>query len=297
MKNLNTTTLDEITTNYEAEVEEFEITTPCPCCGENVTEGDIVEGFCPFCGGELHLEEAEIEAVGFEQEYDDSLPLIEKVRAYMNGNEDYFNDIFREGLRVAKKMIMKGQSNNVEALDEIAQDTMIKFFGSLEDFHNVDTFYGYLKQIAVRTKIDYFRSPRYTKSVQFAEISTDEMVGKDDNMKFEVEDGNIATRPEEGMKARNNEKEKEEIKKEIIDDMNSFIMENLNDKERTVFDLRLKGLKYKEIAEELNLPMSTVIGRVSMAKKKIEDYMESIYLDKDIKDLYDLSEQSELSSI
>ncbi len=53
-------------------------------------------------------------------------------------------------------------------------------------------------------------------------------------------------------------------------------VEALEDEYRVPFEMHHKGFKYKEIAEELNLPIGTVKSRIFLARKKLmvmlEDY-------------------------
>ena len=57
----------------------------------------------------------------------------------------------------------------------------------------------------------------------------------------------------------------EEIKKEV---------DRLEDDVRIPFDMHNSGFKYKEIADELNMPIGTVKSRIFLARKKLTSALE-----------------------
>ncbi len=50
-------------------------------------------------------------------------------------------------------------------------------------------------------------------------------------------------------------------------------IEMLEDEYRIPFEMHFQGYKYKEIAEELNLPIGTVKSRIFLARRKLSNFM------------------------
>jgi RNA polymerase sigma-70 factor (ECF subfamily) len=48
-------------------------------------------------------------------------------------------------------------------------------------------------------------------------------------------------------------------------------VESLNDECKIPFQMHFDGYKYKEIADELNMPIGTVKSRIFLARKKLTD--------------------------
>jgi len=139
-------------------------------------------------------------------------------------------------------------SDSKEMAEELFQETLIKVWKGFKKYDEQKKFTSWLFTIAHNVAMDSLRS-RKNKRV-FTSID-------------EFEYQSISNRPDEEI-----------IKKETIDMINDSV-NNLSEKQKTVFLLRQHGeLTFKEIANTMNEPLNTVISHMHYAVKKIKKQIE-----------------------
>lgn len=261
-KNLLNTTVtltydfdDESNENFDAVENKEHIYKICPECGRPHTSSRGKD--CLYCG-----------AVFIEEEVEESKTLIDKVRAYCNGDMEYFNDIYKEGLKVAKRIANAKVQNMMEA-EDVAETAMLNFFRADASKMNPEKFYGYLKTTVIHCCCDYFNSKFFpTSATRRENVFLDEPIeGDDNNMVFEIED----TRS--GMDIGNTFK----------DEHMQMAVDRLKEEERTVLIMHyVEGKKLREIAEEQGVDMSTIQGRYQQGKLHLKQEMTAIKNEEDI---------------
>lgn len=260
-KNLLNTTVtltndfdEESNENFDAVSNEVYIYKICPECGKPHTSSK--EKNCLYCGAL------------FEEEIEESNTLIEKVRAYCNGDTTYVNDIYEEGYKAAKKMASMKTADYMEA-EDWAQTAMMNFFKTDVSNMNPEKFYGYLKTTVYHCCCDYYTSKFFQTSVTRREnIFLDAPVEGDENdMKFEMEDTRKIMVFGYNMK----------------DERMQLAVDRLKEEERSVLMMHyVEGKKLREIAKEQGLDMSTIQGRYQQGKLHLKQEMTAIRNEEDI---------------
>lgn len=127
--------------------------------------------------------------------------------------------------------------------EEMLQETLIKVWKGLKKYNHQQKFSAWLFTIAHNVALDSIRRKKINKN--FVEF--------DENSEID-----------------NNNPHEELVTKERRDIINNSI-ENLSEKQKSVFLLRQHGeLTFKEIAEATNQPLNTVISHMHYAVKKIK---------------------------
>lgn len=128
--------------------------------------------------------------------------------------------------------------------DEMFQETMIKAWKGIRKYNEQKKFASWLFTIAHNVAMDFLRiRNKNTILVPIDEIN-------DKLSKQSIDD--------------------QMVQKEEIEKINQ-IVQNLSNKQRVVFLLRLNGeLSYKEIAEITNEPINTVLSHMRYSIKKIK---------------------------
>jgi len=127
--------------------------------------------------------------------------------------------------------------------EEMFQETLIKVWKGLKKYNHQQKFSSWLFTIAHNVAMDSIRKKKISNN--FIEFN--------ENSEF-----------------NNNNPHEELITKERMEIINNSI-ENLSEKQKSVFLLRQHGdLTFKEIAEATNQPLNTVISHMHYAVKKIK---------------------------
>jgi RNA polymerase sigma-70 factor, ECF subfamily len=158
--------------------------------------------------------------------------------------EKYQNRIFS---------MVYGMTRNREDARDIAQDTFVKAYRSLDSFRLESSFYTWLYRIAMNLTIDHARKVKRQATGEFDE----EIAQRDDT-------GSIAEPHHIDSPTR--ALERKQLHKEIMD-----ALDKLPEDQKQVILLReLEGLSYKEIADILEIPEGTVMSRLFYARKKMQ---------------------------
>jgi RNA polymerase sigma-70 factor (ECF subfamily) len=142
--------------------------------------------------------------------------------------------------------------NEVEAVQDLAQETFIKAWLALEKYNHRQKFKNWLLKIAYNTTVDFWRRQRFTVELDAVKVA----------------DSRIDL---ENQVSRN---QQAEMVKQAI--------QSLPEQSRTALILReYYQYSYKEIAQTLDIPLGTVMSRLNYArsilKKRLQPLMERAY--------------------
>ena len=143
---------------------------------------------------------------------------------------------------------------DIHIAEDIAQESFIKAFKSLNSFREESAFYTWLYRIAANTSKNYLTSKRRKKEYSESEVFSSEDANVDI---FDIPGGDS---PEEILAANN--------LREVIFESLSNLPEDI----RTAISLReFEGLSYEEISEVLDCPIGTVRSRIFRGREIIQD--------------------------
>ena len=143
---------------------------------------------------------------------------------------------------------------DIHIAEDIAQESFIKAFKSLNSFREESAFYTWLYRIAANTSKNYLTSKRRKKEYSESEVFSSEDANVDI---FDIPGGDS---PEEILAANN--------LREVIFESLSNLPEDI----RTAISLReFEGLSYEEISEVLDCPIGTVRSRIFRGREIIQE--------------------------
>ena len=143
---------------------------------------------------------------------------------------------------------------DIHIAEDIAQESFIKAFKSLNSFREESAFYTWLYRIAANTSKNYLTSKRRKKEYSESEVFSSEDANVDI---FDIPGGDS---PEEILAANN--------LREVIFESLSNLPEDI----RTAISLReFVGLSYEEISEVLDCPIGTVRSRIFRGREIIQE--------------------------
>ncbi len=143
---------------------------------------------------------------------------------------------------------------DIHIAEDIAQESFIKAFKSLNSFREESAFYTWLYRIAANTSKNYLTSKKRKKEYSESEVFSSEDANVDI---FDIPGGDS---PEEILAANN--------LREVIFESLSNLPEDI----RTAISLReFEGLSYEEISEVLDCPIGTVRSRIFRGREIIQD--------------------------
>ena len=143
---------------------------------------------------------------------------------------------------------------DIHIAEDIAQESFIKAYKSLNSFREESAFYTWLYRIAANTSKNYLTSKRRKKEYSESEVFSSEDANVDI---FDIPGGDS---PEEILAANN--------LREVIFESLSNLPEDI----RTAISLReFEGLSYEEISEVLDCPIGTVRSRIFRGREIIQE--------------------------
>ena len=135
--------------------------------------------------------------------------------------------------------------------EDIAQETFIKSYKSIDSFREESSFYTWVYRIAVNTAKNYLVSAKRRNEVVISNLSEDDS--------FYPEKSDVDS-PQDLLKAS-------ELRDLIFETLSS-----LGEETRTALSLReFDGLSYEQIAEIVKCPVGTVRSRIFRGREMIED--------------------------
>ncbi|MBN1108233.1 MAG: RNA polymerase sigma factor [Bacteroidales bacterium] len=171
----------------------------------------------------------------------------ELVKASVNGDRLAFSEIVERYRRMVARTV-KGMLGDSVFSEDIGQEVFIKLYHSLSDFRGEARLSTYIQKIAINLTLNEIkRRKRF-----FSMFSQD---GENELYEHEIPD------PE-------NEQKRDAT--ELV----SKALAGLEPKFRIIVTMRmLQGYSTKETAEILNLPLGTVLSRLSRAQEQLKEIL------------------------
>ena len=152
--------------------------------------------------------------------------------------QQYQHDVFR---------VIRVYTKNDDDAEDLTQETWIKVYQSIGNLKKPVRFESWLFRIAVNTAKNWLKSHAYKNSQASNEIEPQQLWGS------------AATQYQQ-----------QQLIEEIRDAIDSLSTKN----RQVVLDFYLLGYSATEISQRLNLPQSTVIGRLQEARKQLRKEFE-----------------------
>ncbi len=173
---------------------------------------------------------------------------LELIELSRKGDDQAFGVIIsRYEHQIARTVI--GMLGDTEEAEDVGQETFIRFFRSLDKFRGDSALGTYLTRIAINLSLNELNKKKKTLSLFYKR-------GEDKLTMFDV--------PEPGDEFDRSDK------KEIVDKA----LQQLDHGFRSVIVLRLlEGYSTKDTADILNLPLGTVLSRLSRAQEKLKEIL------------------------
>jgi RNA polymerase sigma-70 factor (ECF subfamily) len=183
----------------------------------------------------------------------------ELVAAARSGDEAAFEALMRGSLRKVLGVALKILRNEAEAWDA-AQDAFVKAWRKIGEFRGEAAFSTWVCGIATRSALDRIRAGKNEGAAStLSGTSGDEDAASDDLAKLAADSNGPEANAESAALGR-------EIARAL---------EELPEAERAVFLLHEEnGMKYREIADALEIPIGTVMSRLHSARLKLQRILE-----------------------
>lgn len=166
-----------------------------------------------------------------------------------NGNDNAFTVLVTRYKQIIAKTVI-GMLGDCAEADDVGQETFVRFYKSINNFRGDSALGTYLTRIAINLSLNELKR-RKRKQLFFLPVNNERQTNISDvNSDFEKKDT-----------------------KEIID----MAIKTLKPEHRSVVILRLvNGYSTKETSEILNLPIGTVLSRLSRAQVKLKDILKKL---------------------
>ena len=176
------------------------------------------------------------------------------VRAVRHGDRDAFRVLVERYQRKVTAVALGMVRNREDAL-EIAQETFVKAFESLQHFKGDSSFYTWLYRIVVNLAIDFRRRERRRPTVPI-----EEPAGADGEpgYRLQLKEERLAD-PFEQAQAR-----------EIGERVAAAVDELTPDHKAVILLREVEGLSYEEISRVMQCSKGTVMSRLHYARKKLQ---------------------------
>lgn len=174
----------------------------------------------------------------------------ELVKSSLGGDKNAFGEIVRRYQGMVARTV-KGMLGDTVFSEDIGQEVFIKLYYSLSDFRGEAKLSTYIQRIAVNLTLNEIkRRKRF--------FSMFSQKGNSDMHEFEVADQDDAERKDA---------------KEIV----SKALMKMEPKFRIILTMRmLQGYSTKETAEILDLPLGTVLSRLSRAQEQMRGILSKL---------------------
>jgi RNA polymerase sigma-70 factor (ECF subfamily) len=172
------------------------------------------------------------------------------VTASLNGDKKAFGEIVTKYQKMVARTI-KGMLGDSVFADDIGQEVFIKLYYSLSEFRGEAKLSTYIQKIAVNLTLNEIKRRKRFFSM-FSQKGNNEMY------EFEVAD-------------QDNEERKE------ASELVTKALQAMDPKFRIILTMRmLQGYSTKETAEMLDLPLGTVLSRLSRAQEQLRNILEKL---------------------
>ena len=167
------------------------------------------------------------------------------IDAAQNGNQESLRALLAPFEQPLFAYLNYNLKNPSDAAD-VAQETFLKAIHSLKSYKGTGSFKGWLFRIAHREMINLIRSRQKTASLAGSETMIPD---------------------------KSSSRDSEMIKEESVLKLYEGI-ESLPFDEQQVVWMRLKSeMSFREIAEALEAPLNTILGRMHNAKKRLKTFL------------------------
>jgi len=181
----------------------------------------------------------------YRQKEDDEL-----VKAALEGDKRAFGEIVTRYQNMVARTV-KGMLGDTVFSEDIGQEVFVKLFYSLPDFRGEAKLSTYIQKIAVNLTLNEIKRRKRFFSM-FSQKGNDEM------HEFEVPDYET------------------EERRDASELVNKALMK-MDPKFRVIVAMRmLQGYSTKETAEILDLPLGTVLSRLSRAQEQIKSILKKL---------------------
>jgi RNA polymerase sigma-70 factor, ECF subfamily len=175
---------------------------------------------------------------------------IELVRASLDGDKGAFGKIVDRYRKMVARTV-KGMLGDSVFAEDIGQEVFIKLYYSLSEFRGDSKLSTYIQRIAVNLTLNEIKRRKRFFSM-FSQKGNNEMY------EFEVPDYDT------------------QEKREAVELVNKAL-QAMDPKFRIIITMRmLQGYSTKETAEILELPLGTVLSRLSRAQEQIKSILEKL---------------------
>jgi RNA polymerase sigma-70 factor (ECF subfamily) len=183
------------------------------------------------------------------------------VKRCQAGDSEAFDELVTRYRTRVFAMIYNMVHNEQDAWD-LAQDSFVKAWKSIKNFHGRSSFYTWIYRIVMNVTIDWLRK----KQIKGAGLEFDDAI--------QLKEVNPASKtlpkadplPYERM-------ERTEIRARIDN-----AIEQLSPEHRAVILMKeTEGMQYHEIAESLGCSIGTVMSRLFYARKKLQNLLKDVY--------------------
>ena len=174
----------------------------------------------------------------------------ELITASLNGDKRAFGEIVTRYQKMVARTV-KGMLGDSVFADDIGQEVFIKLYYSLSEFRGEAKLSTYIQKIAVNLTLNEIKRRKRFFSM-FSQKGNNEMY------EFEIAD------------------QDDEERKEASELVNKALLE-MDPKFRIILTMRmLQGYSTKETAEILDLPLGTVLSRLSRAQEQLRNILEKL---------------------
>jgi RNA polymerase sigma-70 factor, ECF subfamily len=174
----------------------------------------------------------------------------ELVKAALDGNKNAFGEIVTRYRKMVARTVKSMLGDSVYA-EDIGQEVFIKLYYSLSEFRGEAKLSTYIQKIAVNLTLNEIKRRKRFLSM-FSQKGNNEMY------EFEVADYETEEKTEAS---------------EIV----NKAMKAMDPKFRVIVMMRmLQGYSTKETAEILDLPLGTVLSRLSRAQEQLKNILEKL---------------------
>lgn len=175
---------------------------------------------------------------------------IDLVKASIEGNKPAFGEIVNRYQKMVARTV-KGMLGDSVYAEDIGQEVFIKLYYSLSEFRGEAKLSTYIQKIAINLTLNEIKRRKRFFSM-FSQKGNSEM------HEFEVADFDS------------------QEKREATEIVNKALMK-LEPKFRIIVAMRmLQGYSTKETAEILDIPLGTVLSRLSRAQEQLKDILEKL---------------------
>jgi RNA polymerase sigma-70 factor (ECF subfamily) len=150
------------------------------------------------------------------------------------------------GLNDSLKNFAMSLANNHEDANDLMQDTYLKAISNRDKFDPSTNMKAWIFTIMKNTFINNYRRSLKTNTLL---DNSNESYYLNNNPKYSIADTESSFNHNEIMK----------------------VIRSLSDEHRIPFEKHIEGMKYKEIAEEMNLPIGTVKSRIFLTRQKLSE--------------------------